>query len=211
MCGHIFPRRVIFHEPFLFVERRSAARGIGNCYPDAATRPVRHDTSIAGRKGGQRKKGGAARGAKGDNCDGHDPVSGSHARPTRERMQQEDRKRNSGFSRRREEERASASERASERDKERERAREKEKKREKERKEREKECVRAGIQWPAREGRRWKSRSVRCPSSHLTRYFPARSTRENLRMVAIWFTNFRLSILFIRARVLYAKYYIIVE
>lgn len=31
MCGHIFSRRVIFHEPFLFVDDR----GIGNCYPDA--------------------------------------------------------------------------------------------------------------------------------------------------------------------------------
>lgn len=77
--GHIFPCRVIFHVLFLFVDDRPRARN-RKLLSGRATWPLRHDTSIAVEKERKRKKSGAVKRVKGDNCDGHDLVFKSHAR-----------------------------------------------------------------------------------------------------------------------------------
>lgn len=79
VCGHIFPCRVIFHEPFLFVDDRPRTKN-RELLSRRAIWLLRHDISIAAEKERKRNKSGAARRVKGDNCDGHDLVLGSHAR-----------------------------------------------------------------------------------------------------------------------------------
>lgn len=72
--GHIFPCRVIFHEPFLFVDDQPRTRN-RELLSERTTWPLQHDTSIAVEKERKRMKSGAVKRVKGDNCDGHDLVS----------------------------------------------------------------------------------------------------------------------------------------
>lgn len=119
MRGHIFRRRVIFHEPlFSTLSSRSAGAARNRELPvrDAprgrfgTTPRLAAATGGGGEAGGggeERREGeGDARGevgqgAKGDNCDGHDPRLGvSHARDRRERTRRRRREKKSlAFSR----------------------------------------------------------------------------------------------------------------
>jgi len=72
--GHIFPCRVIFHEPFLFVDDQPRTRN-RELLSERTTWPLQHDTSITVEKERKRMKSGAVKRVKGDNCDGHDLVS----------------------------------------------------------------------------------------------------------------------------------------